>query len=472
MATTSMPALLALTLTLGSATACQPGDDGPGGLTPRAWAQMHPIQQSEHLATLSERALQSVVHITATRMAPARGMDPMWGPFFGPDPRRQAPSQGLGSGVIVTADGVVLTNHHVIEGAADIRVQTHDGRTFEAELVGSDQATDLAVLRLRDATSLAALPFADSDGVRPGQLVLAIGNPFGLSGSVSMGIVSAVGRTRMGITDYEDFIQTDAAINPGNSGGALVNMQGELIGINTAILSRNGGYQGVGFAIPARMASHVLERLVRDGRVVRGWLGVGIQDLTPELARGLGTDVGAGVVLSDVQPGSPAAAAGLQRGDVVTHIDGQPVSGADALRHRVALLDPGREVRITGQREGRPLQRSVAIGERPDARDAAAPAPGDPGGAGIGAGVRALTSAERQQLGLVQESAGVLVERVEPQSLAGRLGLRPGDVILEANRQPVGSPEALAQALTARPGEVLLLVRRGSSTVYLYGSGR
>jgi Do/DeqQ family serine protease len=325
-----------------------------------AWAT-DPVAQSDLLADVAESALASVVNISVERRATGPGS---FGHGWGPLSHRQ--ESGQGSGVVVSANGVVVTNHHVVDRAEQITVRLSDGREFSARVVGSDEPTDLAVLQLNDATDLTAMPFGDSDTVRVGEMVMAIGNPFGLSGSVSLGIVSAMGRSQMGITDYDNFIQTDAAVNPGNSGGALVNMDGELVGINTAILSRSGGSQGVGFAIPSSMVQSVVESLQRDGRVVRGWLGIGIQDITPALANALSLSDGAGVLVSEVEPGGPAHAAGLRAGDVVLEVRGEEVHDSQSLRTQVALSRPGDPLALTVLRNGQRMQVEALPGERPN----------------------------------------------------------------------------------------------------------
>src|SRR5690606_31146613 len=276
------------------------------------------------IADVAERALPSVVNISLTKVGRAGAPIP-FPVFFGPPQERI--EQGMGSGVIVSADGTILTNNHVVADAKEIKVTTYDRREFDAKVIGTDPKSDLAVIQIQGAPAgLTPIQFGDSSKLRLGEVVLAIGNPFGVGQTVTMGIVSATGRSRMGIVDYEDFIQTDAAINPGNSGGALVNMRGELVGINTAILSRSGGYQGIGFAIPADMARPIMKSLLDNGKVERGWLGVSIQDLTPELARGLGIGTSRGVLVSGVIDGSPADKAGLERGDVVISLDGKAIT--------------------------------------------------------------------------------------------------------------------------------------------------
>ncbi len=306
------------------------------------------IALSGELAALTESAMSGVVSIQ-TQTA-RRGMFP--------------PGGGEGSGVVVDTQGHVLTNHHVIDGASSVTVALSDGQTISATVVGSDAATDVALVRLSEVpVGIVPIGFGDSDAVRAGQLTMAIGNPFGLSGSASLGMVSATGRDRVGITDFENFIQTDAAINPGNSGGALIDMHGRLIGINTAIFSRSGGSQGIGFAIPSNMAREVMSELLESGEVTRGWLGVRISGVPPKLGESLG--VTQGVLVAGVDPGGPAALGGLLEGDVITSIDGAAMADVDALRYQVASLDPGHVASIDLHRSGGPAQVQVMLGERP-----------------------------------------------------------------------------------------------------------
>ncbi len=317
---------------------------------PEAAASGVPVPQLESdrvIPDVVERVTPAVVSIYSTREL---ARDPFGGFRGRPAPRGF--QQGMGSGVIVRPDGVVLTNNHVVEGASDIRVVLTDRREFKAEIVGRDPRTDVAVLRI-GATGLPTLPFGDSSKVRVGQNVLAIGNPLGVGLTVSRGIVSARGRANVGIVDYEEFIQTDAAINPGNSGGALVDLKGELVGMNAAIASRTGGFQGIGFAIPSELVRQVMEILLRDGRVSRGQMGVLIQDVTPQMSRALdGAPVG-GIVVSEVIDGTPAARAGLRAGDVIVKLDGKPVKSAAYLRNRIALRGGGGKVTLDVWRDGK-----------------------------------------------------------------------------------------------------------------------
>src|SRR2546426_3345223 len=380
---------------------------------------------------VARAAMPAVVNIASARTVrgpagPATPFfsDPFFRFFFGPEraPRRE---RSLGSGVIVTRDGYVLTNNHVVEGAQDIRVTLGDRREFTARLVGADSKTDIAVLKL-PAGSFSIIPLGDSKRVDVAEVVLAIGNPFGLSQTVTQGIVSAVGRADLGIADYEDFIQTDAPINPGNSGGALVDARGALIGINTAIFSQTGGSQGIGFAVPVNMARQVMEQLVRRGRLTRGYLGVSLQEVTPALARGLGVSVERGVIVGDVAPDSPAARAGLKRGDVILAVDGTPVDDVGRLRNLIAGTAPGTTLKLTVLRDGREQTLDVALGETPERGPTTAAPPSAPERPGLS--VTDVTPEVAKKLGLPPGLAGALVTEVIPGGPAAEAGLRPGDV--------------------------------------------
>jgi serine protease Do len=420
---------------------------------------------------VAKAAMPAVVNVAAARTV--RGPEGPSAPFFsdpffrffpGPEsaPRRE---RSLGSGVVVTPDGYVLTNNHVVEGAQDIRVTLADRRELTAKLVGADPKTDLAVLKLT-GSGFPVVALGDSSRVAVAEVVLAIGSPFGLSQTVTMGIVSAVGRANVGIADYEDFIQTDAAINPGNSGGALVNAAGGLIGINTAIFSQSGGYMGIGFAVPINMARHVIDQLVTRGRLTRGYLGVAVQEVTPAMARGLGLGASPGLLVGDVAPDGPAARAGVQRGDVITAIDGKPVQDAGHFRNLVAGTPPGTRVRLSIAREGREQTLEVATGQLPERAPAAAAAPGKPDPVGLAAGD--VTDDVARRLGLPRGLQGALVTAVLPGGLAAEAGLRPGDVIQEVDRRPVRSAHDLAQALKqARDRDLVALVNRAGRTAYV-----
>ena len=386
---------------------------------------------------------------------------------------------GLGSGVIVSADGYVLTNNHVVEGADKVTVSLSDRREFTAKVVGTDPLTDVAVLKL-NATNLPVLPISDSGRVQIGDIALAVGNPFGIGQTVTMGIIGATGRaTNMHPGNYEDFIQTDAAINPGNSGGALVNANGQLIGINTAIISSGGGNQGIGFAIPINMAREVMDQLVKSGKVVRGYMGAGIQEITPDLQRSFKLTSPNGAVITSVAPGSGAAKGGLQVGDVVTHVNGEAVSDPNALRLRISRTPPGSTVNLRVQRPEGTKQVSVTLGTLPGDQEDTPRGPGEPEGgerSGLeGVSVEGLTPETARQLQLPAGTTGVVISDVRPDSPAAEAGLRRGDVIQQVNRRDVASVREFENALRgAGRGSVVLLVssRGGSRFVVVEPSTR
>lgn len=398
--------------------------------------------------------------------------DPMWRRFFGeqfgeqgrgrsqPNFRRP-PQEGMGSGVIVSADGYVLTNNHVVTGADVIKVTLNDRREFTAKVVGTDPQSDLAVIKI-DAENLPAVTFADSSKLEVGDQVLAIGNPFGLGQTVTSGIVSALGRATLGL-DYQDFIQTDAAINPGNSGGALVDVKGRLVGINTAILSRSGGFQGIGFAIPSDLARSVMEQLVEGGKVVRGYLGVSIQDLSPELAEAFKLKANEGAIIAEVVPGSPAAKGGLKSGDVITELNGSKILDSRRLRLSVADVRPGREVTLKVLRDDKPVEIKITVGQQPrsglaGAGDGSGPSLGRDEGTLVGVGVADLDPQMRREFNVPAKIQGVLVTEVEADSKSAEAGLQPGDVIQEINQQPVRTAED-AIRLTENPESKKTLLR-------------
>jgi Do/DeqQ family serine protease len=400
--------------------------------------------------------------------------DEFFGPFFGDPfdrgPARPAPRQrGLGSGVIVTADGYILTNHHVVDGAETIRVELSDRRTHDARLVGSDEPSDLALLKVQ-ASGLKPLSLGDSDAVEVGDVVLAIGNPLGIGQTVTMGIVSAKGRsTGIGDGSYEDFLQTDAPINQGNSGGALVSTKGELVGINSQILSVTQGNIGIGFAIPSNMARHVMDELRAEGRVRRAQLGVTVQPVTSDMAASLGLDEISGAIVSSVTAGSAADRAGLARGDVITSFNGQPVSDTNSLRNRVAAAEPGSNATVVVLRDGKERTVSVRLDEAAASR--AARRGGDPEGEGstaLGVSVAPLTPELAARARVPRDVQGLIVQDVTPDSRAAAAGIQPGDVIVEVNRKPVQSIDdlrAAVRATTDRP--LLLLVNRAGKDLFI-----
>ena len=385
---------------------------------------------------------------------------PFFERYFGerPNPQPRRP-RAMGSGVIVDAEnGYLLTNHHVIDNAEQITVALTDRREFEAEVVGADPETDIALLKI-DADSLTALPFADSNELQVGDYVVAIGNPFGLGQTITAGIVSAVGRSGLRLESYEDFIQTDAAINVGNSGGALINLKGELVGINTAIFSGRGGNIGIGFAIPINMARQIMDQLLTHGEIQRGRIGVQIQDLIPDLAEALGTSHERGAVVAQVIPGTPAEAAGIQIGDVIVEMNGEPVVGSSDLRNKVGLLRVGDAVRLTIERDGKPMTIELAVGESSEVALGAGSQVPQLKGVVLGP----LTSSSP----LYEEVEGVLVIEVEVDTPAWNAGLREGDVIVEVNRREVKSTDEILEALGGGLPPLLLNIRRGDGARFI-----
>ncbi len=370
----------------------------------------------------------------------------------------------MGSGVIVSPDGYIITNNHVVDGASELTVTLPDKREFKAKIVGTDPKTDLAVIKIA-ASNLPNVRWGDSSKLQVGEYVLAIGNPFGLNSTVTLGIVSALGRGHMGITQYEDFIQTDAAINPGNSGGALINTAGEVVGINTAIVSQTGGYQGVGFAVPASMAKPVYESLVKTGKVVRGYLGVAIQDLTHDLARSFALKQSKGALVSSVAEDSPAERAGIKQGDVVVAYQGKPIEDPAVLQREVTSTPVGTKATLKLIRDGHEQEVTVTIGEQAETVKVAS-ADSSMENALAGVEVQGLDLQTARELGLHGKTQGVVVVNVEPDSQADRAGLAQGDVIKEINRQPIKSVrdyEKIASNLRKDESALLLINRRGSS---------
>jgi serine protease Do len=382
---------------------------------------------------------------------------------------RQRQERSLGSGVIISPDGYIVTNDHVVDGATDIKVSLSDKREFTARIVGTDSKTDLAVLKI-DQTGLPALTWADSSKVQIGDVVLAVGNPFGVGQAVSMGIVSATGRGGLGIEDYEDFIQTDAAINPGNSGGALVNAEGRLIGINTAIMSRSGGNQGVGFAIPINMARNVTDQIIHGGKVSRAFLGVMIQPVTPDLAKSFKLAKSEGALISEVTANSPAERAGLKAGDVVTKIDDRNVPDSRALQLMIGEMSPGRNVRLMIMRDGNERQHSVTLAEQPGEQNKTASTTHGTSMDRVldGVSLEAVTPEMSRQYGIARNTKGIAVRRVDPNSAAAEAGLEPGDVIVEVNRYSVDTVAQLNRYLDEGTTDTaLLLVSREGRTRYI-----
>lgn len=409
-----------------------------------------------------------------SRGAPTPFDDPMFRRFFGPmvpgmeDGRalRQPPRSGLGSGVIVSSDGYVLTNNHVVEGFDKLQVTLADGRELSAKVIGRDEKTDLAVIKM-DGADFPAITFADSDQVEVGDRVLAVGNPFGIGQTVTTGIVSATGRAVSLGLDYEDFIQTDAAINPGNSGGALVDMQGRLIGVNTAILSRSGGFQGIGLAIPSGLSRSVMDSLVQFGRVTRGFLGVSIQTITPDLAEAFKLESTKGVVVTDIEPGSPASKSELKRDDVLLRFNGVEITDARRLKFAVAEVRPGTEVSMEVSRDGELETINLTVGNMPGETDVAS-ANASSQGVLNSVAVTDLSPSIRREFNIPSSVEGAVVSDVDPGSAAAEAGLRPGDVIQEINRKPVASAkEAVDMTAEFGDGKTLLRLWSRGGTHYL-----
>ncbi|HLG21324.1 MAG TPA: DegQ family serine endoprotease [Candidatus Manganitrophaceae bacterium] len=440
-------------------------------------------QTEQTFVEISKSVTPSVVNISTTRVVKGGEEtptfpfdDPFFRRFFGEEPSRrpgvprERKEQSLGSGVIVDPSGLIITNNHVVSKADEIKVLLGDKREFKGKVVGSDPKSDLALIRI-DAKDLPSVTWGDSSKLQVGEYVLAIGNPFGLNQTVTMGIVSAVGRANVGITDYEDFIQTDAAINPGNSGGALVNTHGEVVGVNTAIFTQSGGYMGIGFAVPSNMVKSVMESLIKSGKVIRGWLGVSIQEVTPQLAKEFGLKEARGALIGDVLPGSPAEKAGFQRGDVIIEFMGQDIANSTHLRNLVARTPVGAKGKVKVVRDKKEKEMEVTIDEQP--KEIARGGPEEEGekmsAALSGFEVRNLTPELAQQLGLGRGEKGVVVFKVEPGSAADEAGLLRGDLIMEINRKPVRNMDDYEEVASKIKKEevILLLINRQGKTLFL-----
>lgn len=438
------------------------------------------FDQRQGFANIVKAVRPSVVNITSTKVMTnfespnfghegPRGFGPGFGrPDFPGMPQRpgqrQEPNRGgMGSGVIVSPEGYVVTNHHVVDGADTVTVTLIDKREFIGTIIGVDPQTDLAVIKI-SGTNLPSIPWGDSSKLEVGEYVLAIGNPFGLNSTVTQGIVSALGRGGMGITQYEDFIQTDAAINPGNSGGALVNMKGELVGINTAILSRSGGYQGVGFAIPTSMGKHVFDSVVKTGTVRRGFLGVGIQEVSKDLATSLNLPKASGALVTNVHDGSPADHAGMKRGDTIVGYGDQLIHDPRGLQRAVTRTTIGSHVNIRVIRDGKPLTLNTTLAEHPDTKKMAKVETPSATSKLAGLSVEEITPQMARRLNLTTEMSGVVVTAVQPGSHADSAGLQEGDVISEVNRQPVrnlGDYKVVISDLSESRPALLLVHRQG-----------
>jgi serine protease Do len=422
------------------------------------------IFQGEWVADAAQKVIPSVVNISSTKTVVDRSpfySDPFFRDFFGNAPQQERVQRSLGSGVIISADGYIITNNHVVGGANKVEVRLSDNRVFQARIIGTDPKSDVAVIKI-EARGLPYLPIGDSSKLRIGTFVLAVGNPFGLGQTVTLGIVSALGRSGLGITDYENFIQTDAAINPGNSGGALVNMRGELVGINTSILSRSGGNIGIGFAIPADFAVSVKNSILRYGKVVRGWFGVTAQDIDAGIARSLKMPNPKGVIVVDVAKGSPAASSGIRHGDVITAINGKTVPNSISMRFMVSEVLPGTQAKVTVIRNGREIVIPVNVGDLSKAS-----ASGDTFTVSDNRFIGGLTAKEidsgvRDSMNLNANVSGIIVTDIKRGSAAEGTGLKPGDIILQLGKTEIKTLADFKKAVGSLTGRKLSLsVLRG-----------
>jgi serine protease Do len=480
------PVAVSLGLVMFLVTSALPAGAPGGGVTAPRLTQAPPratdpafagaLPESYPWVRLAEQLTPAVVNVRtvgeARRMRPPNVPEP-FRRFFPQPPeggeREQRP-RGVGSGFIIDADGYIVTNHHVVDGSKTIEVQLADGRTLQPKVIGSDPETDVALLKI-EATGLPVIPLGSSSALKVAEPVMAIGNPFGFDHTVTVGIVSGVGRF-IGQGRFDDFIQTDAAINPGNSGGPLINTRGEAIGINSAIRSNTGGFQGIGFAIPIDLAKPILGQLRATGKVTRGWLGVSIQPLTQELAKSFGITGTQGALVASVSEDSPAAKAGLKEGDVIVTFDGKPVESPRTLPAMVANTPVGHSVPMVVVRDGKRQTVTVTVGNLADSREARAAA-GEKAPEGratekLGLALQELTPELAKQLG-VQSDKGVVVTDVKADSPAAQAGLAPGDVIREVNRTPVAGIEDVERGLArgSDPGQVLLRVERDGTQRYV-----
>jgi serine protease Do len=433
-------------------------------------------------ASVLKPALPAVVNIHSSKVVKSHNQmpffnDPFFQQFFGNQfgPQQQAPTreESLGSGVILSPDGIIITNNHVIDGASDIKVTLFDKRQYSAKVIGADKASDIAVLKI-NATNLPVLPLGDSSKLQVGDIVFAIGEPFGLQGTATQGIVSATGRGNQGIEQIGNFIQTDASINPGNSGGALIDLHGQLVGINTAIETGGGEANiGIGFAIPIDYAHSIMDQIIAHGKVIRGYLGVIIGDVTPELAKQFGYSGNGGALIEQVESDTPGARAGLKRGDIITSVNGQRVAGSNELQLAISAMSPGSTAHLSVWRDGKSQEVPVALGTRPEnpgqANNGNNNEQGQEGsGVMKGVQVETLTPDIAQQLNLPSSTRGVVVDSVDASSSAAAAGVQRGDVIQEVNRKPVNNVQEYRQALSAAGNQaVLLLINHQGVTRYM-----
>jgi serine protease Do len=465
-------------ITIAHTTAKSAGNNPPATLK-LAEASEGPSKTS--YAPVVKAVLPSVVNIATSKVVHGQEesaeqtpqMDPFFRQFFGNDENghpsvpKDRREKALGSGVIISPEGYVLTNNHVVDGATDVRVTLSDKREFQARIVGTDPKTDVAVLKI-DGEKLTPITVGDSSKVEVGDVALAIGDPFGVGQTVTKGIISATGRGNLGIEDYEDFIQTDAPINPGNSGGALVNDRGELIGINTAIITHgSGGSQGIGFAVPANLARNVMDQILKNGKVTRAYLGILPQDVTPTMAKALGEKEARGVIVGDVTASSPAQQAGVQRGDIILELNGKPVNSSNELRMNISMMQPGTSIQLKLVHNGNEQQKSVKLAEMPtESAKVDSDNEGD-SKALEGVEVANLNSRFAQELGIPATTTGVVVTEIDPSSKTADSGLQKGDVIQEVNHQAVTNVSEFQSAIRKSGNDPLLLVNRGGRTLYI-----
>jgi serine protease Do len=459
-------------------------------LTSLTLAQSHAEAAKELSSAFSDAAKEAMPAVVSIKVEKTIEASPMETPFgyndpfglFGDDflrkffgdrmPQQQTPrkyyEQGLGSGFIISKDGYILTNNHVVGNVDKITVVLKDGRKFDnAKLIGTDPATEVALIKI-PGEDFPVLPMGNSDKIEIGDWVIAIGNPFGLTETVTVGVISAVGRSNVGIAAYEDFIQTDAAINPGNSGGPLINLDGQAIGINTAIYSEGGGYMGIGFAIPINMARTIEEQLKEYGKVTRGYLGIYGQDVTPEMATLLGLKSSQGVIVASIEKGSPADRAGLKSQDVLLEMDGKKIESYDSFRNEVAMLKPGTRVTLLISRDGKTSDVTVTLGERPtQVAQATKPSEQPQSQQALGIQVQNLTKDLADRFGYTM-GEGVIVTRVVQGSPAAQAGIQPGDLIQRVDRQSVNSVDEFERAVTrAKGNKILMLIRRGQYSQFV-----
>ena len=463
---------------LGLATAQHAFSDNP----PASLKLADPNEGSSRtgFAPVVKKVLPTVVNISSTKVVKMptsfQGQmpdDDTLRQFFGgslrgqPGMPREQRERGLGSGVIVSPEGYILTNNHVVDGATDVQVTLSDKREFKARVVGTDPKIDIAVLKI-DAANLPAIVVGDSSKIQIGDYALAVGNPFGVGKTVTMGIVSALGRSNLGIEAYEDFIQTDAPINPGNSGGALINDRGDLIGINTAILANGSeGNQGIGFAVPVNLARSVMDQILKNGKVTRAYLGIVPQDVTPSIAKAFNAKESTGALVGSVSADSPAQKSGLQNGDIIMELNGKPVEGANQLRMDISMMSPGASVNLKVLRNGAVRDFKATLGELPVEEAAAKSDTTSTKSELSGISVQDLDSRVARQLGVSGNTSGVVITGVNPSSAAADAGLRRGDVIQEVNRKPVRNTADFETAMRDSKDQTLLLVNRQGSTMYV-----